>query len=85
MDIATIFGGAAAILTTASFVPQAIKVVKTRETNGISLWMYMIFTLGVFFWLLYGIMVMAVPIICANAVTLCFSSIILYYKLTEKK
>lgn len=78
-------GYIAAVLTTSAFIPQAIKVIKTKNTEGISLWMYIIFTLGVAFWLLYGLIHNILPIIVANAITLVFASIILLYKIKELK
>jgi len=76
-------GYIAAFCTTVAFIPQAVKVVKTKDTTSISLGMYILFTVGVFFWLSYGLMQDDVPIIAANAVTLFFASIILSYKLKE--
>lgn len=49
-----ILGSLGASLTTFSFLPQTIKTVKTGDTRGISLGMYLAFTIGVFFWLIYG-------------------------------
>ena len=74
-------GIAAALLTTLSFVPQAILVIRTRQTQGISLAMYAMFTTGVAAWLVYGISLGAMPIILANAVTLALASIILLIKI----
>ncbi|MBN1575862.1 MAG: SemiSWEET transporter [Chitinispirillaceae bacterium] len=78
-------GSVAAIATTASFIPQAIKVIGTRDTRSISLWMYLIFSIGVALWLIYGILKRDAPIILANAVTLLFAIVIFSYKLTEEK
>ncbi|MEL6172372.1 MAG: SemiSWEET family transporter, partial [Pseudomonadota bacterium] len=60
-----LIGIIAAILTTASFVPQAIMVVRTRDTAGISLVMYVMFTIGVAGWTSYGLMIGSVPVIAA--------------------
>lgn len=79
----TYFGYIAAFCTTVAFIPQAIKVIKTKDTTSISLGMYVLFTIGVFFWLSYGLMKNDIPIIAANVVTLFFASIILTYKLKE--
>jgi len=51
----TILGYMAAVFTTLSFLPQAIKVIKTKNTSGISLSMYFMFTIGVLLWCIYGI------------------------------
>jgi MtN3 and saliva related transmembrane protein len=79
-----VLGYVGACLTTAAFVPQAWKVLKTRETHSISLAMYVLFTLGVLLWLLYGVAIESLPVICANAVTLILASLILVVKLREK-
>ena len=44
----------AAVLTTISFLPQAIRVIKTKDTSSLSLGMYIMFTLGVSLWMVYG-------------------------------
>ncbi|MEO0548726.1 MAG: SemiSWEET transporter [Pseudomonadota bacterium] len=76
-----VIGLIAAIMTTASFVPQAIMVVRTRDTAGISLVMYIMFTIGVAGWTSYGLMIGSVPVIAANVVTLVLATIILVMKL----
>jgi len=74
-------GFAAALLTTASFIPQALMTIRTRDTRGVSLGMYIIFTMGVAFWLAYGIAIDSLPMILANTVTLGLASTILALKL----
>ncbi len=74
-------GSIAATLTTVSFVPQAVRALRTRNTRGISLLMYAVFTLGIAFWLAYGWMLQAWPIVVANAITLALSGAILALKL----
>jgi MtN3 and saliva related transmembrane protein len=66
-EIIPIFGYVAAFLTTLSFLPQAIKTIKEKNTEGISLVMYSLFTGGVLMWLVYGIFVKDTPIVVANA------------------
>ena len=74
----------AAFCTTFAFLPQAAKVWKTKSTKDISLYMFIIFTAGVFSWLIYGITISDTPIILANAVTLALSLFILVYKIKYK-
>lgn len=81
MHIEYIIGTIAASCTTVSFLPQAIKVIRTRDTSGISLAMYLIFSIGVAFWLTYGIMIANAPIIYSNIITLSLALVILYVKL----
>ncbi len=83
MDI-DLLGYAAAFLTTASFVPQAWKVIRTRETHALSLAMYVMFSSGVALWLAYGILLASWPLIAANCVTLLLALIILVMKIREK-
>ena len=84
MDTFTIIGLVAATCTTISFVPQAIRTIKTKHTKDLSLSMYSIFTTGIFLWLVYGIFVKDLPLIIANAITLLFTSIILIFKIKYK-
>lgn len=74
-------GFVAAALTTLSFVPQAVKTIRTKDTHGISLGMYVMFTIGIAFWLAYGIVLVSWPMIIANVVTLLLSLTILSLKL----
>lgn len=74
-------GYVAATLTTASFVPQAILTIRTRDTESLSLGMYSTFTLGVLCWLIYGIYLDDKAIIFANAITLLLAASILFFKI----
>jgi MtN3 and saliva related transmembrane protein len=74
-------GYLAATLTTLSFVPQAVKTIRSRDTSGLSLGMYVVFTFGVAMWLVYGIALHSVPMILANVVTFLLSATILGLKL----
>jgi MtN3 and saliva related transmembrane protein len=79
-----LIGGLAAVMTTASFVPQVLRTVRTRDTSGISLWMYLMFSAGVGLWLIYGLLLTAWPIILANGATLVLTLIVLAHKLRER-
>jgi MtN3 and saliva related transmembrane protein len=76
-----ILGYVAATLTTASFLPQAILTIRTRDTDGLSLSMYSTFTLGVLCWLIYGIYLKNNVIIVANVITLFLAFLILSFKI----
>jgi MtN3 and saliva related transmembrane protein len=84
MNLVTILGLVAASLTTGSFLPQAIKAIKTKHTKDLSLGMYSVLTTGIVLWLIYGILVKDIPIIASNCVTLVFTSAILILKLKYK-
>ena len=80
-----IVGYIAAILTTFSFLPQALKIVRTKDTHSISLKMYLMFTSGVFAWLIYGLLQGLMQIIIANFITFLLSGAILVMKLKNQK
>ena len=81
MNSLDLLGLLAATLTSLSFVPQVIKTIRTRETVGISLFMYSLFVAGVGCWLVWGIMAEQLPVIVANIVTFLLAAIILLMKL----
>lgn len=79
MDITSLIGNFAALLTTSSFLPQAIKTIKTRDTGSLSFPMYILFVIGVTLWLIYGTLNNQLPIIIGNLVTLILAGIILAF------
>ena len=81
MDSIVIIGYIAGTLTTASFIPQVIRSWKLRETRDISLAMLVLFAIGVVLWTVYGIWIGSLPIIVANAVTLCLILFLLWMKI----
>ncbi len=83
MDSSTIevLGIIAGCLTTGSFVPQAIKILKTRDVSGISLLMYIVLAIGLTLWTVYGCLNGQISIIAANGVTLALVLIILVMKI----
>ena len=80
-----IIGMSAAILTTLAFVPQVLKVIKLKKTEGLSLNTYIIFTLGVGLWFVYGFFKNSLSMVLGNGITLILSMIILVYIVREKK
>lgn len=76
----TVVGLVAGALTTASFMPQVLRIWKRRSANDLSLTATVMFTVGITCWLIYGIQLHALPIIIANAVTLALNLSILTLK-----
>ena len=74
----------AATLTTIAFVPQVIKIWRSKSARDISMPMYACFTTGLVFWLTYGIMIRATPIIVANTITLLLAIAVIVMKLRWK-
>jgi MtN3 and saliva related transmembrane protein len=77
-------GYLAGILTTFAFLPQALRMIRTRQTRDISMTWAAAMTAGVFLWLCYGIMKHSLPIISANGVTLLLLFIILFIKIRDQ-
>ena len=84
MNYVEIIGFVAAVSTTIAFLPQAIKTWKTRRTKDLSLGLFSLLTIGVFLWLVYGVLTNSRPIILANLFTLVLASTILIFKLRYK-
>jgi MtN3 and saliva related transmembrane protein len=80
MDIVTITGWAAAALSTASFAPQAWRIIHTRDTKAISLGAYLLTVGGFALWTLFGWLRQEWPLIAPNAICLTLSSFILLMK-----
>lgn len=81
MLLSDILGYLAAFCTTVAFLPQTIQVIRTKDTEALSLSMYSLFTVGVIFWLCYGLAKKDYAIIIANAITAVLSAIILTMKI----
>ncbi|HEM3698468.1 TPA: SemiSWEET family sugar transporter [Streptococcus suis] len=77
-------GFVTACLTTFGFLPQVIQVVKTKETQAISLGMYSMSVTGIGLWLIHGILIGDAALIVANSISFVLSGIILFYKLRYK-
>ena len=77
-------GSIAAILTTFAFLPQVIKVIKTKDTESIALGMYLMQVLGIALWVAHGPVIQDLPLILANSVSFILSGTILVYKIRYK-
>ncbi|MGB2601565.1 MAG: SemiSWEET transporter [Candidatus Omnitrophota bacterium] len=80
IHISTI-GLIAGVCTTISFIPQMVKILRTKHVRDLSSSMYIILTVGITLWLIYGIFLGELPIILANSVTLCFCVFVLVSKI----
>ena len=81
MSLEILVSATAATLTTAAFVPQALHIIRYKETRAISLFMYISFAIGVALWLLFGTMIGNWPIIVSNAITFALTAAIVAMKL----
>ncbi|WP_245756530.1 SemiSWEET transporter [Amphritea atlantica] len=83
-DITSFIGISAACCTTASFVPQVVQILKSKDTAGISVAMYSIFTLGVLLWVIYGFVIQDMPVLLANSVTLILTLSVLVLTIIQR-
>ena len=80
-----IFGYIAAVLTTAAFLPQLIKTLKTKKADDVSLITLIMFIIGVLCWIIYGYNISSIPILIANLITLILNLLILISKIYFSK
>jgi len=81
MAIEVIVSAAAATLTTAAFLPQALHIIRYKDTRAISLHMYVAFATGVLLWMVFGLLIGNLPIVISNAITLGLALAIIAMKL----
>jgi MtN3 and saliva related transmembrane protein len=74
-------GATGALLTTVCWVPQAVKIIRERETRAISLSGTTLCTLGVLLWLIYGLAIVDRPLIGSSIVTFAMTATILVLKI----
>ena len=85
MNRVSILGTAAAIASTVSFAPQALQIIRTRQTKDISLGMYTITVIGFALWCAYGVLLRQWPLIASNTIGLALSGFILMMKLLPRR
>ena len=84
MALTDIIGYTAAFCTTLAFLPQTIKVMRTKDTSSLSLIMYFAFCIGVCLWMGYGFLRKDIVIVLANAITFLFALPILSLKALQE-
>ena len=80
-DLTGFLGYSAGFCTTAAFLPQVIRSVRTRSTKDISLFMLVLFATGLILWTIYGICEDRLPIVAANGVTLVFVGVLFWLRI----
>jgi MtN3 and saliva related transmembrane protein len=84
MESYDLIGVIAGTLTTLSFVPQVLKTWRSRSARDISTGMFLLFSLGVALWLIYGVAIQSMPIMVSNGLTLILSGSIIAMKIAFK-
>ena len=81
----SLFGIAAAVLTTSSFLPQIIKAYRTKSLCDLSMYLMILFSSGTMLWMIYGIFKADAIIIVANATGTALNVLLLYMKFAYRK
>ncbi|MCU0568631.1 MAG: SemiSWEET transporter [Oculatellaceae cyanobacterium Prado106] len=81
MNAITLLGLVAGACTTIAFLPQLLKVWRSKSAKDISILWLITFICGVSLWLVYGILLHQPPIVIANSITLGLTAVILFFKL----
>lgn len=84
-EVSELIGFMAGACSTLAFMPQVIKVWRTKSTGDISLWMYVVLCTGVALWCLYGALIGSPSVVITNLFILSLSLIILFMKLQFEK
>jgi MtN3 and saliva related transmembrane protein len=79
-----IIGGIAGFLCTVSFLPQVIKIIRSKNAKDISLSTFIIFASGVFIWVIYGLLINDLPVIMTNVVIFILAMLIVFMKIKYK-
>jgi len=79
--IEDIIGFVAGILTSINMIPQIIKSIKTKKVEDVSLWMYIIYDIGLALWVTYGVMILSYPIMVMDGIAFLCSLLVTYLKI----
>jgi len=85
MDLLQIVGLIATVFTTGAYIPQALKIIKTKSTQSLSVPTYTMISIGSAMWVYYAYSRNDVPVMIANGVTGLLTIVILLLKFTAKK
>ena len=84
MSAAEILGLTAGTITSVTFLPQVIRIWKTKSVKDLSLMMLLLLIVGTLSWLSYGLIIKDIAIIYTNTMVLTMSMIMLFFKLKYK-
>lgn len=80
MDSTILIGLVAGALTTSSSIPQAIKILQTKSAKDVSAAFFILMSVGMVMWLVYGFVRSDIALVLWNAVSLMFCLSILGLK-----
>ena len=85
MNFVDIIGFSAGVFTSINIIPQIIQSIKTKQVEDISLWMFLIYDLGLFLWVTYGFMINSFPVMIMDGLALLTSIFMTYMKIRYSK
>ena len=85
MGLADIIGFSAGVFTSINIIPQIIQTIKTKKVEDISIWMFLIYDLGLFLWVSYGIMIHSFPVMIMDGIAFLTSMFMTYMKIKYSK
>lgn len=85
MNFADIIGFLGGIFTSINIIPQIIHTIKTKQVEDISLWMFIIYDLGLALWVTYGFLINSYPVIIMDGIALLTSIFMTFMKLKYSK
>jgi len=80
-----VIGIVAGIFTSASLVPQLIKIVKEKKVEDLSMVMFLSLLIGIILWVVYGFLRNDWPIIITNGFSVLLNFLILFFKFKYRK
>jgi MtN3 and saliva related transmembrane protein len=81
---AALVGYAAAVMSVSAFVPQAWRIVKTRDTTSLSTPMWILQVCAFATWTAFGVLLGEWPIVVPNAICCVLSAFILIMKVAPR-
>ncbi|MDA8155361.1 MAG: SemiSWEET transporter [Actinomycetota bacterium] len=79
-QIANYIGLAAGGLTTASYIPQVLRILRQRSAKDISVWMFLALVTGLLLWAVYGVLIHSFPVIITNIISLLLAAAVIVLK-----
>ncbi len=79
--ITGIIGSSATLIGTSLMLPQVIKSFKTKKVEDISYGTLVLYFLNCLLWLMYGILIVALPIVICNFIALIISVLQIFLKI----
>lgn len=84
MESVQVIGIGAAVLTAASMLPQLIKIIREKKSEGISIFMVAVLISGLSLWIWYGWIKKDYPIIFTNIFSLIVNILLIIFGIRYK-